>query len=133
MKRFLAALGVVVLAGLFLSPESFAAGAGLPYESAMTTLKTSLTGPVATGIAIIGICVAGGVLIFGGDLNGFFRTMCLIVLVAALLVCSTKILEAFYSDASGAVVAAIPLMLFGVFGKTAARKERTSSVGGGAK
>ena len=41
---------------------------------------------VAFALSIIGIVIAGGVLIFGGDLNAFFRTLVFIVLVMALLV-----------------------------------------------
>ncbi len=61
-------------------------GGGLPYETWLTSLQNSATGPVAFTLSIIGIVVAGGVLIFGGDLNGFFRTLIFIVLVMALLV-----------------------------------------------
>ena len=58
-------------------------GGSLPYESWLTSLQNSVTGPVAFALSIIGIVVAGGVLIFGGDLNGFFRTLIFIVLVMA--------------------------------------------------
>jgi type IV secretion system protein VirB2 len=61
-------------------------GGSLPYESWLTNLRNSVTGPVAFALSIIGIVIAGGVLIFGGDLNAFFRTLVFIVLVMALLV-----------------------------------------------
>jgi type IV secretion system protein VirB2 len=75
-------------------------GPGLPYETAMQTLQKSLTGPVAFAIALFGIVVAGGVLIFGGGINGFFSTMCLIVLVASLLVPAQYVLKGFYKEAA---------------------------------
>ena len=61
-----------------------------------------MTGPVAFSLSIIGIVVAGGVLIFGGDLNGFFRTLIFIVLVMALLVGAQNIMSTLF--ARGAVV-----------------------------
>ena len=53
--------------------------------------------------------IAGGVLIFGGDLNGFFRTLIFIVLVMALLVGAQNMMGTFFgsgaeiSDALGAL------------------------------
>ena len=58
----------------------------MPYEEWLTTLRQSVTGPVAFAISIIGIVVAGGILIFGGELNGFFRTLIFLVLVMALII-----------------------------------------------
>lgn len=65
---------------------SAAQGGGLPYEGWLTKLRQSVTGPVAFSVSIIGIVVAGAVLIFGGELNAFFRSLIFIVLVMALLV-----------------------------------------------
>ena len=65
---------------------SASAGGGLPYEAWLTKLQQSMTGPVAFSVSLIGIVGAGGVLIFGGELNAFLRTLVFIVLVMALLV-----------------------------------------------
>src|SRR5881392_1559616 len=79
----------LLLTVLLLGPQhafgSEGTGGSLPYESWLTNLRNSVTGPVAFALSIIGIVVAGGVLIFGGDLNGFFRTLIFLVLVMALL------------------------------------------------
>ncbi|MDF1486023.1 conjugal transfer system pilin TrbC [Ramlibacter sp. H39-3-26] len=89
-----------VLTFLLLAPHAaFASegtGGSLPYESWLTNLRTSVTGPVAFAISIIGIVVAGGVLIFGGELNGFFRTLIFIVLVMALLVGAQNMMSTFF-------------------------------------
>jgi type IV secretion system protein VirB2 len=66
-------------------------------------LQNSVTGPVAFGLSIIGIVIAGGVLIFGGDLNGFFRTLIFLVLVMALLVGANNVMSSFFG--AGAEVA----------------------------
>ena len=80
-------------------------GGGLPYEGWLTNLRNSVTGPVAFALSIIGIVVAGGILIFGGELNGFFRTLIFIVLVMALLVGAQNMMSTFFGR--GAEIAAL--------------------------
>ena len=101
-------LGLLLLLAFFLlTPQqafaSVGTGGSLPYESWLTNLRNSVTGPVAFALSIIGIVVAGGVLIFGGDLNGFFRTLIFIVLVMALLVGAQNVMGTFFGR--GAVIA----------------------------
>jgi type IV secretory pathway VirB2 component (pilin) len=102
-------VAALLLAWLLLSPQSaFASegtGGSLPYESWLVNLRNSVTGPVAFALSIIGIVVAGGVLIFGGDLNGFFRTMIFLVLVMALLVGAQNVMGTFFGR--GAEIAAL--------------------------
>jgi Type IV secretory pathway, VirB2 components (pilins) len=67
-------------------------------------LRNSLTGPVAFAVSIIGIIVAGAVLIFGGDMNGFFRTLVFIVLVMSLIIGANNMMTIFFgrgADLSG--------------------------------
>lgn len=102
-------LGGLLLAVLFMvaPSDAFAAqgqGGSLPYEGWLENLRASVTGPVAFALAIIGIIVAGGVLIFGGDLNGFFRTLIFIVLVMALIVGAQNMMSSFFGR--GAEIAA---------------------------
>ena len=78
-------------------------GGGLPYESALAKLQQSATGPVAFVLSIVGIVVAGGTLIFGGDLSGFFRTMVILVLVIGILVSSVNVLQTLFGH--GATIA----------------------------
>jgi len=80
-----------------------AGGGGLPYEAWLTTLRTSVTGPVAFAVSIIGIVVAGGVLIFGGELNAFFRSLIFIVLVMALTVGAQNMMSGLFG--AGAEIA----------------------------
>jgi type IV secretion system protein VirB2 len=119
------AAAILLLAAILLAPHlAFASegtGGSLPYESWLTNLRNSVTGPVAFALSIIGIVIAGGVLIFGGDLNAFFRTLVFIVLVMALLVGAQNMMgtlfgrgaeiagggDALLRDAAG-VAAALP-------------------------
>jgi len=107
LSRNGAALAILALLALaILAPQNALASTGtggsLPYESWLTNLQNSVTGPVAFALSIIGIVVAGGVLIFGGDLNGFFRTLIFLVLVMALLVGAQNVMSTFFG--MGAVI-----------------------------
>lgn len=92
-------LAVVLLAFALMPEHAHAAegaGGGLPYEGWLANLRASVTGPVAFTLSIIGIVIAGGVLIFGGELNAFFRTLIFIVLVMALLVGAQNFMSTFF-------------------------------------
>lgn len=100
-RRTLFYLGVAILLALMLvSPQhAFASegtGGSLPYEDWLSNLRNSVTGPVAFSLSLIGIVIAGGVLIFGGDLNGFFRTLIFLVLVMAFLVGAQNVMSTFF-------------------------------------
>jgi type IV secretion system protein VirB2 len=79
------------------------AGGGLPYESALTRLRSSVTGPVAFTLSLIGIVGAAGALIFGGELTGFLRMMVFLVLLIAILVGAQNVLTTLF--AAGAEIA----------------------------
>jgi len=81
---------------------SVGTGGDLPYESWLESLRSSVTGPVAFTLSLIGIVVAGGALIFGGDLNGFFRSLIFLVLVMALIIGANNIMSTFFGK--GAVI-----------------------------
>ncbi len=95
-----------ILTFFMLSEHAHAAvggGGSLPYESWLTNLRDSATGPIAFTFGLIGIVVAGSILIFGGELNAFFRTFIFVVLVMALLVTANTVMTGLFG---GAVVAA---------------------------
>lgn len=94
----------VVILVLFAIPVDQAqatvgAGGALPYETWLVSLRNSVTGPVAFTLSIVGIVVAGGILIFGGELNAFFRTLIFIVLVMALLVGANNVMTNLFQGA----------------------------------
>lgn len=107
-RMFYICLTAVLMFLLLVPLPTFASegtGGSLPYESWLTNLRNSVTGPVAFALSIIGIVVAGGILIFGGELNGFFRTLIFIVLVMALLVGAQNMMSTFFGR--GAEIAAL--------------------------
>ncbi|HUD34558.1 MAG TPA: TrbC/VirB2 family protein [Variovorax sp.] len=85
------------------------AGGGLPYEDWLTRIRQSITGPVAFGISVIAIVAAGAMLIFGGDMNGFMKTLVFIVLVLAFVIAAQNTLSAI--TGTGAVIASLPTPL----------------------
>ncbi len=92
-------LFLILLAQPEIALASVGGGGGLPYESWLVSLRNSVTGPVAFTLSIIGIVVAGGILIFGGELNAFFRTLIFIVLVMALLIGAQNIMTNLFAGA----------------------------------
>jgi len=80
-----------------------AAGGTLPWEKPMTTIATSLTGPVAYAIGLIGIAIAGGAMLWGGELTEFGRRACMIGLVVSVLVFAAPMLASAFG-VSAAVV-----------------------------
>lgn len=69
---------------------------GMPWESPLTTLKDSLSGPVAMAISIIAIVVCGCLLIFGGEIGDFAKKMILLVLVIAMIVAANSVLSTLF-------------------------------------
>ncbi len=106
-KQYLWCVGVILTLCVIASPhEAYAAGTaggGLPYESALTRLRASITGPVAFTLSLVGIVGAAGVLIFGGELTGFLRMMVFLVLLIAILVGAQNVLTTLF--AAGAEIA----------------------------
>ncbi len=80
------------------------AGGGLPWETPLSRVATSLTGPVALSISLIALMVAGGTLVFGGELSEFARRSCVAVLAIAFLVLGAGFMTALFG-VGGAVVA----------------------------
>jgi type IV secretion system protein TrbC len=73
-----------------------AAAGGLPWEKPMTAIATSLTGPVAYAIGLIGIAIAGGAMLWGGELTEFGRRACMIGLVVSVLVFAAPLLASAF-------------------------------------
>lgn len=95
--KLLLLLAVALL--VVFAPHAMASegqGGGLPYEGPLTQLRYSVTGPFAFTLSILGIVLAGAALIFGGDLNGFFRAMVLVILVVSIIVGANNMLASFF-------------------------------------
>lgn len=108
------ALTMCLLLLLFAVPGVALAGgtgaADLPYEKGLDKLMKSITGPVAFGISVIGVVSAGAMLIFGGDMSGFMRSIVFVVLVIGLIVSAVGVLEKLFTITSAVVDAGAPLI-----------------------
>ncbi|NMV72420.1 trbC (plasmid) (plasmid) [Agrobacterium fabrum] len=90
----------IVLASV--APALASSGGSLPWEGPLQQIQESITGPVAGAIALAAVAIAGGMLIFGGELNDFARRLVYVVLVAGILLGATNIVGLF--GATGASV-----------------------------
>jgi len=98
--------GIVILSILASASTTLAStGGGLPWEGPLQQIQESITGPVAGFIALAAVAIAGGMLIFGGELNDFARRLMYVVLVAGILLGATQIVGLF--GATGASIGSV--------------------------
>lgn len=104
LEKMLPRILIGIAIGMLISHPAFASSGGgsLPWESPLQQIQKSITGPVAGAIALAAVAIAGGMLIFGGELNDFARRLVYIVLVAGLLLGATQIIALF--GATGASI-----------------------------
>ena len=90
------AVGVASLAYAFAERAKSAAAGTLPWGKPMAAIATWLTGPVACAIGLIGIAIAGGAMLWGGELTEFGRRACMIGLVVSVLVFAAPMLASAF-------------------------------------
>lgn len=78
---------------------------GTAFDNPLQILRGVFTGPIAYTAALIGIVVAGAMLIFGGEIGEFAKRLIMLILVIAIIVLANNILNQFFS-VSGAVIKA---------------------------
>jgi type IV secretion system protein TrbC len=95
IRRSMPFVRLLVLLCMFAPLAAFAQETTktLPYEQGLGVLYTSLTGPVPFAISLVGIVACGAMLIFGGEISGFMRTLVFIVLVVAVIVQATSVID----------------------------------------
>ncbi|QPC95776.1 TrbC/VirB2 family protein [Mesorhizobium sp. INR15] len=104
-KAIKISLGLIGSLVLLAEPALAAGGGGgLPWEGPLQQIQQSINGPVAGTIALAAVAIAGGMLIFGGELNDFARRLVYVVLVAGILLGATQIVGLF--GAGGAAIGA---------------------------
>ncbi len=94
---------LLLLAYAFAVHANAAPAGALPWERPMTAIATSLTGPVAYAIGLIGIAIAGGAMLWGGELTEFGRRACMIGLVVSVLVFAAPMLASAFGVAAAVV------------------------------
>lgn len=113
-------LALLLVLMLLASQHAFASeggGGGLPYEGPLNKLRHSVTGPFAFVTSLIGIVIAGAALIFGGDMNGFFRTLVFLILVISVVVGASNLMTTMFgvgAEIVALVDSSITLIALGV-------------------
>ena len=105
-RSFLLGLLAALFCAAFAAPALASSGGSLPWEGPLEQIQESITGPVAGAIALAAMAIAGGMLIFGGELNDFARRLVYIVLVAGILLGATTIVGLFGATGASIGIAA---------------------------
>jgi type IV secretion system protein TrbC len=102
------AMAVVVVVALdpSLALAKEAGGQSMPWDTPLKKIGDALTGPVAYWFTLFGIFVSGGVLIFGGEINQFVRSIAMVVLVGAVMTGATTVMKTLFTEAAIATEAA---------------------------
>jgi type IV secretion system protein VirB2 len=82
---------VVVIASTAYAAATIGGGT-MPWATPLQNLRADITGPTASALALVGVVLVMGILIFGGELNHFGRSICFIILTASVLVGGNNIL-----------------------------------------
>ena len=98
-------VGLALIAMAASTPAFASSGGSLPWEGPLQQIQESITGPVAGYIALAAVAIAGGMLIFGGELNDFARRLMYVVLVAGILLGATTIVGLFGSTGASIGIA----------------------------
>lgn len=101
-------LALLLIALTFEPAFASSGGGALPWEGPLKQIQQSINGPVAGAIALAAVAVAGGVLIFGGELTDFARRLFYVVLVAGLLLGASQIVALFGASGASIQTAATP-------------------------
>ena len=103
-SSILSKMSTVCALAIAFSLQAFGSAAGtLPWEAPMQAIATSLTGPVAYAIGLIGIAIAGGTMLWGGELTEFGRRACMIGLVVSVLVFAAPMLSSAFGVTAAVV------------------------------
>jgi type IV secretory pathway VirB2 component (pilin) len=100
-ERAQAYIAAVAAALVLLPSHAFASGTSMPWETPLQNIVDSVTGPVAKGVAILAIVVAGLGMAMGEG-GGFFRKAAGIVFGIAIAFAATQWGMTFFGFAGGA-------------------------------
>jgi type IV secretion system protein VirB2 len=87
--------------------DSALASTSMPWDTGIKNIQESLTGPVATGISLIGLIAAGAMLVFGGEISGFLKQLIYLVLAISLILCGNSFITNVMGHKGGSTGATI--------------------------
>lgn len=102
---------VCAIASIVFCDSAFASGT-MPWDSGIKNIQESLTGPVATGISLIGLIAAGAMLVFGGEISGFLKQLIYLVLAISLILCGNSFITNVmgHKTSTGATIAYVQVV-----------------------
>ncbi|WP_436883094.1 TrbC/VirB2 family protein [Enterobacter asburiae] len=100
LRIFRSRLSLMGLMLLLPTLAQASSSSGMPWEGPLQKVVDSITGPVAFGISVLSIAVAGLSLAFGGQLDGFVHKLAIIALVVSLIVFAVNVLSAVFGVSS---------------------------------
>ena len=88
-------LATILTLGAVAATTAHATNAALPWESGLNVFMKSITGPVAGIISVLAICVCGGLLAMGAELNDIVKRTAQVVLAIGVCVGAATVIGAF--------------------------------------
>lgn len=94
-NNMLLVLALLCSLAMFIDPSyaSTSGGSNMPWSTGLNNLRESITGPVATGIALIGIVASGAMLVFGAEISGVLKSVLILVLVISIIISASSMLD----------------------------------------
>ncbi len=103
-KMALYFLSLVLITCIILIQPAFAGtGPSMPWDNGLDKLVKNLTGKTALAIGVLAMFSAASALVFGGEMSEFTRRMLLLVLLVAVMVSSTSLMNILFG-VSGALI-----------------------------
>lgn len=91
---------------LALAGVAHASGTSMPWEGPLSTIQDSLTGPVASFIAVVAFLASGAVLAFGGGGDGM-RKFIWAVFGVAIALGAAQVVTSLFGTSGGSMLAAV--------------------------
>lgn len=102
---------IFVVFSLFPTLAQASSSSGMPWEDPLSKIVDSVTGPIAFGISVLGVVVAGLALVFGGQLDGFIQKIAVLALVISLIVLATNVMSSLFGVSSTIIaMMAVPVL-----------------------
>lgn len=91
---------LLILCMLFFANLAYAGNNALPFESALSTISDSLSGPVAMTIGILAFVVSGAAFIFNPDMNSMVKGLLGVVMALGIILGGKNLIEILYKPSS---------------------------------
>lgn len=96
----LVTISILLLMMMFPDMAYASSSTGMPWESPLSKIVSSITGPVAFGISVLAIAASGITLIWGGEITNLIKTLVFIALVISVIVFAVNILSSVFGISS---------------------------------